>query len=92
MKLNVKALTITVALFWGAAVFLVGLANLIWADYGVAFLQLVASIYPGYNGPGSFGSVVVATALAFVDGGLGGLLIAVIYNRAADTGSGESCC
>lgn len=92
MKLNVKALTITVAIFWGGGVFLIGLANLIWPDYGVAFLQLVASIYPGYNGPVSFGSVVVATGLAFVDGGLGGLLLAVIYNRVADTGSGDSCC
>jgi hypothetical protein len=92
MKLNVKALTITVAIFWGGAVLLVGLANLIWPDYGVAFLQLVASIYPGYHGPASFGSAVVATGYAVVDGGFGGLIFAVIYNRLADAGSDESCC
>ena len=91
MKLNVKAFSLTLAVIWGAAVLLAGLANLIWNDYGVAFLQLVASIYPGYDGPAGIGSVVVATLYAVVDGGFGGLIFAVVYNRLADRlGSGES--
>ena len=83
MKLNVKAMTLTAAILWGGAVLMAGLANLIWNSYGVAFLQLVASIYPGYDGSASFGSVVVVTLYAVVDGGFGGLIFAVIYNRLA---------
>ena len=80
MKLNVKALTLTVAVIWGGTVLMVGLINLIWNGYGVAFLQVVASIYPGYGGAASFRSVVIATLYALVDGGFGGLILAAVYN------------
>lgn len=49
MKLSLKSLSITVAVLWGAIVFLVAIANLIWPPYGAAFLNTVSSVYPGYE-------------------------------------------
>lgn len=80
MKLNVKALAITAALVWGGAIFLVGIANLIWPGYGADFLQLVSSIYPGYKGTATFGEVIVGTLYGVVDGFICGLVFAWLYN------------
>ena len=91
MKLNVKAFTLTVGLIWAGAVLTVGLTNLIWNGYGVAFLQVVASIYPGYEGSATAGNLVIATLYALVDGGFSGLVFAAIYNLfAGRSGSGET--
>jgi hypothetical protein len=80
MKLSVKSLAITCAIFGGALVFLMGLAHLIWPSYGTAFLQLAASVYPGYE-VGGFGSVIVGTLYATVDGAIGGAIFAWLYNK-----------
>ncbi len=61
MRLNVKALAFTFALAWAGAIFVTGLANLIWPGYGEAFLKTVASIYPGYRGGASFVQLMVET-------------------------------
>jgi hypothetical protein len=83
MTLSLRALAITAALLWGGAVFVCGLANLAWPSYGGAFLQLVASIYPGYHATRSLGSVVVGTLYALLDGAVGGLLFGWLYNHCA---------
>ena len=80
MKLSIKALAITGAILWGGSILLLGVANMIWPTYGVAFLQLVASIYPGYHATGTFGSVIVATLYGVLDGAVGGFLFGWIYN------------
>ncbi len=86
MRLNVKALAFSVAIFWGGSVFLVGLVNLASPGYGGAFLAVVASIYPGYHATASFGQVVVGALYALVDGAIGGLIFAWLYNLFAGTG------
>ena len=83
MKLNVRALAIVSALVWGLAILLTGLANLIWPSYGHDFLQVMASVYPGYHATRSFGEVVVGTLYGLVDAGVGGAVIAWLYNRFA---------
>ena len=80
MKLNPKALAITAALFWGATLLLTGIANLIWHGYGQAFLDLMASCYPGYHATASFGSVIVGTLYALLDGLIAGWVFAWLYN------------
>lgn len=82
MSLNIKALAITFGSVWGGAVLCAGLCHVIWPTYGTAFLDLVASIYPGYQ-VGGIGSVVVGTLYAIVDGAAGGAVIGWIYNAAA---------
>lgn len=80
MKLDVKALAITTSLLWGGLVFLVGLGNVVWPGYGDSFLQGVASIYPGFEVTGLIGDVVIGTVYAMLDGFVGGLVLAWLYN------------
>lgn len=84
MKLSVKAMGLTLGLLWGGMVLVVGLANLVWPQYGVAFLGTVSSIYPGYH-VGGFGSVIVGTLYGLVDGGIGGVILAWLYNKLGPT-------
>ncbi len=83
MKLSIGALASTAAILWGGAVLFSGIMNLIWPSYGVAFLQVVSSIYPGYHATRSLGSVVVGTLYAILDGAVCGLLLGWLYNRFA---------
>jgi len=84
MKLSVKSLTITLALFWGGTVFIVALLNFLSPPYGKAFLDLVSSVYPGYKVVGGFSSVIVGTLYAAVDGAIGGIIFALTYNSFAN--------
>ncbi len=80
MKLNVKALAATAGILWALALLLVGAANLVWSGYGVAFLRLMASVYPGYHAAGSVGDLIVGTLYALVDGAICGLVFGWLYN------------
>lgn len=80
MRFNVIALSLTAGLFWGAAVLIVAAANLIWPGYGRAFLELAASIYPGYHpGPG-IGPLITGTLYGLLDGAIAGVLFGWFYN------------
>ena len=80
MKFAMIPLAIACAILWGGAVCLCGTANMLWPPYGESFLQLLDSIYPGYHASGSFGSVVIGTLYAIVDGAVGGLVFGLLYN------------
>ncbi len=82
MKLSIKALALSFAIIWGAVVLLVGVSHLIWPGYGTAFLEAVASVYPGYS-VGGFGSVILGTLYALLDGAIGGVILAWLYNKLA---------
>jgi len=88
MKLNVTAIALTVGLVWGGAMLVVGSANLIWPDYGSAFLEVAASIYPGYRPGTGWGSVVTGSLYGLVDGAIGGAVLGWLYNLLAGTRSG----
>jgi hypothetical protein len=75
-----KALMLTSAILWGAVVFLTGITNLIWSGYGTIFLQLMASLYPGYDASRTMGSVIVGTLYALFDGAVFGLVFSWLYN------------
>lgn len=89
MKLSIRGTAWAAAILWGGSFFAVGLAHLIWQGYGAAWLRLGASIYPGYQGPGGFGSVIVVTLYALVDGAVAGALFAWLYNMVAGEGAGS---
>jgi hypothetical protein len=80
MKFNIGALSLTISLFWGGSILLVGLANLAWPSYGHDFLELAASIYPGYRAGATIGQVVIGTLYGLVDGAIGGAVFGWIYN------------
>ncbi|MBI4543519.1 MAG: hypothetical protein HY705_10875 [Gemmatimonadetes bacterium] len=83
MSFNLKALAVTIAIATGGSFLVVGLLNLAFPGYGVAFLQLGASLYPGYHGPDGFGSVIVVTLYGLVDGAVSGAILGWLYNRVA---------
>ena len=83
MKLTTKALALASAILWGVAMLGMGLANLIWANYGRQFLQMVASVYPGYHATRSVAEVIVGTLYGFVDGLIAGAVFAWLYNQFA---------
>jgi hypothetical protein len=86
MKLSIRALTIASALLWGGCLLFVGVLNLASASYGVGFLQMMSSVYPGFHASRTFGDVIAGTIYALVDGAICGLVFGWLYN----TFAGES--
>ena len=80
MKLNVKALALAAAILWSVAILLVGIANMMYPNYGVLFLELIGSIYPGYLPFRGVSSVIIGAGYGFVDAGIGGAVFAWLYN------------
>ena len=80
MKLSIKKFAFSCGILWGTAICLVSIANLIWPEYGTAFLSVVASIYPGYEAMRGIGSVIIGTLYALVDGSIAGAIFACLYN------------
>ena len=80
MKFNITALALTAGLIWGGAMLVVTAANLIWPGYGQAFLDVIASIYPGFRPGSGMSSVIVGTLYGLVDGAIGGAIFGWLYN------------
>ncbi len=80
MKLSIKGSALACGCFWGGSILLVGLINLGWPSYGVAFLDLARSIYPGYGGSAGFGGVIIGTLYGAVDGMVAGVILSWLYN------------
>lgn len=85
MQLKPGALSLSAGILWAAALLLVGVANLASGSYGAAFLEMLASIYPGYHASGGLGDLAVGTLYGLVDGIVGGLLFAWLYNALSKT-------
>jgi hypothetical protein len=49
------------AILWGLAMLVMGLANLIWGNYGQQFLQTMSSVYLGYHPTRSMESWMVSS-------------------------------
>ncbi len=83
MRFNVNALSLASGIFWGGAMLVVLVANLIWPSYGRAFLELASSLYPGYRAGPTLGQVITGTLYGFVDGVIAGFIFAWLYNLLA---------
>jgi hypothetical protein len=86
MRLNLIALSTAAAVLWSGVILFVAVANLIWPGYGGAFLELVASIYPGYLPGRGLASVITATLYGLVDGAIAGAIFGWVYNFIARCG------
>jgi hypothetical protein len=84
MRFSLKAIALAGAIVWGGAILLVGLINLAWPGYGLNFLQMTSSVYPGFHASHTIGNVLVGTLDGLVDGAVAGLLFAWLYNAFAD--------
>lgn len=77
------ALALAVAVVWGLLALLVGVLNLVWPAYGTAFLDLMASVYHGYDAGRTVTQVLILTGYALVDGAILGYLVGWLYARFA---------
>ncbi|MFA5167289.1 MAG: hypothetical protein WC530_02015 [Candidatus Omnitrophota bacterium] len=84
-KMSVKAFALAGGILWGSALLIVGLLNLASLGYGKSFLDAIGSVYLWHPSAASAGSVLVLACLGFLDGAIGGLLFAWLYNLC-------SCC
>ena len=80
MKLSVKGAALAAGTLWAGCILLVGLVNLASPSYGVAFLQMASSIYPGFHNSRHFLDVMVGTGYGLIDGGVGGAVLGLLYN------------
>jgi hypothetical protein len=78
-KLSVKGLSLTMALLWGVGTLIVGIGAIY--GWGQGWVDTMGSIYIGYAAtwPGAF----IGLAWAFVDGLIGGAVLAWLYNKIA---------
>jgi hypothetical protein len=82
-RLHVLAMGLAFGITWSLGVFLVGLGAM-WLNWGNEFINLLSSLYIGYE-PTLLGSFI-GGILAFIDGFIGGIVFAWIYNCVS------SCC
>jgi len=92
MKLSIQSAALSLGLLWAGALLVVGAtATLLGVHdggyYGQDFLLAVASIYPGYKGVPGWGQALLGTVYGFVDGAVGGALLAWLYNACARRGT-----
>ncbi len=75
-KLNVKALAVALGASWAICVLFLGWVSIF--GWGTKIVEMMASVYIGFA-PTFLGSVIGA-GWAFVDGAIGGAIIAFVYN------------
>ncbi|HEV2288005.1 MAG TPA: hypothetical protein VGR81_03535 [Candidatus Acidoferrales bacterium] len=80
MRLSLKSMAISCGLLWGGVLLFVGLINIAWPAYGVAFLEAMSSVYPGFHATHTLGDALIAAIEGLADGAVGGLLFAWLYN------------
>ncbi len=83
MRVSLKAIALSSAILWGGAMLLVGLLHMADPAYGVDFLRIMSSVYPGADSAPKLGPVLLGTLYGFADGGLAGLLFGVLYRAFA---------
>ena len=84
MRINVKRVSLTLAMFIAILMFVVGLARLVWPDYGQTFAEVMASLYPGYTGAVTFKQAIIGALYGALDGAIGGAVFGWLYNCCSD--------
>lgn len=80
MRLSLKSMAVAGGVLWGSGVLLVGLLNLVRPSYGLSFLQMLSSVYPGFHLSRTVGDVLIGTGYALVDGAIAALIFGWLYN------------
>ncbi len=78
MKLNATALGVAGGIIWGVSMLIltwICMAN----GYAAMWLEVMASVYPGYNI--SFGGSIIGLLYGFADGFIGLFILGWLYNR-----------
>lgn len=77
MKLDAIKLGLTLGIVWAGTVLALALTSTFF-NWGTGLLKGIGSLYIGYKA--TPGGVIIGMVWAFLDAGIGGWLVAVIYN------------
>ncbi len=77
LKLNVRAFTFATGILWGSAMLFLGI--LATRGYGLPFVELFGSIYPGFKP--TFLGTLLGTIWGVIDGCIAGVMFAWLYNH-----------
>ena len=83
MKFNIPAATMTGGIGFAAALGLCGLLNIVFEGYAQPLLELMASVYPGYDASGTIGDLIIGCLYAVADGCIAGCGLSLLYNLAS---------
>jgi hypothetical protein len=78
-KLSVKGLAIGLGATWAICMLFAGWASIF--GWCTKFVEVMGSIYIGFKP--TFAGAIIGAIWGFFDAGIGGLIIAVIYNAVA---------
>lgn len=82
MKLSTKGLALSFGILWGLCIFVMTILAIYLNGYGLAFLDVTAgALYPYYTI--SWAGAFVGLVAGFIDGAIGGFIIAWVYNKFA---------
>lgn len=76
-KLSVKRLTLSLGIVSGGSMALIALGGM--AGYWIEMVELIQSFYPGYGA--HWQGFLLGAIYGFIDGAIGGALIAWLYNK-----------
>ncbi|MBL7198475.1 MAG: bacteriophage holin [Candidatus Omnitrophica bacterium] len=79
-KLNVKAFGLAVGIVWGVGMFVLGIIAMAFG-WGDRFVEILSSLYIGYKA--TFLGSIVGAVWGFIDAGIGGIIVAWLYNKFA---------
>jgi len=80
MKLDVKAFGLALGIVWAAGAFIMGISAMT-SGYCAKFVEALGTVYIGYKA--TFPGSAIGSIWAFFDAGIGGLIIAGLYNKLA---------
>ena len=81
-RISARGMALVAGMLWGGCMLFVGLINMGAPSYGVEFLRMMSSVYPGFHDTRTWGEVLLGMIYGLVDGAIAGLLFAWLYNRA----------
>lgn len=79
-KLDVKAFGLAFGIICGAGMFVLGILSM-RLSWGTKIVDIISSVYLGYKS--TFSGSLIGAVWGFVDGAIGGVLIAWLYNKFA---------
>lgn len=79
-KLDAKALGLALGIVWSASLVVMAVL-VITINYGAPFVDAMSKFYLGYDTTAR--GIVIGAIWGFLDAGIGGLVIAWLYNKLA---------
>jgi hypothetical protein len=98
-KFCVCGLAMASAILWGTGTLVVGLVNRFHPDYGLWYLKMLQSIYPGFVAAYGLKNLLIGVLYSLADGAICGALFALLYNGVVkkcccgkEKEEGKTCC